>query len=353
MRALWTSVVACLVVLSWGGNPRAQAEPAAPVAPQGVVVLVAFPPPLQQAVREELELRLAGKAEVLPLTAARREQPGTSILVGLDVWQSYQLASLGLLQTLPIDDPAIVSEPLRRWSLLWSLRYVAVYRTEVFGGYPLETWEDLALSHEAMDRLGLLPPERDAAPWLAGMEESIAAGGGEKGGYALWTTLDARAGRYSLSYDGIAEDLIAGSLAVAVVPRPLAEAWQLEWREPRVSLTDLREGTPVARLGLAVTGAISEPMRDVLALLHSSALRQAVAQRAGASVLESDGRPTATLDGQRVTQWFAHFERSIRGQGRGFEDVADMIDLVSTLVFVLIVLAVVYYQGRNKKRQVG
>ena len=333
----------------------------APAAGAQVFVHVVLPEPLAAGAVSALHDALGDSAAVGQVGWSRLTAAGPGILVGVDEWQLWQLeraAALAPVAGLAGDLPRGYRDTGDRWVLPWTLGYVLAWAPDVFGDSPPGSWEDLALAHEVHDALGLCSPRFDPTPWLAAMEESLLNGNGEVSGYALWTTLDARAPGYADGYPMLQRHLADGMLAAAVMPATAAlqlqqQQGQQGGREVRSS--DLGVGTPVARLGVAVQGDLDAETEAVVRLLVTEPLRSRLARQIGLGAVGSGdvGPRGGRFEGALVERWLQHFEDKVEGKGRGIEDVADTLDLVFTLLFLAIVLVIWLYYRRTGKNAAG
>ena len=332
----------------------------APVQAQATVHVL-LPEPMAAEAAQILQEALGQDAVVRPVAWDRLAEAGPGVLFGADeyqLWQCLQAQALSQVRDLAKDLPRGCRDLGERWVLPWTLRYELAYAVEVFGETPPRTWEDLALAHEMHDRLGLCPPRVDPTPWLAAMEESLLGGNGQKAGFALWTTLDARVPGYAGDYGELQEGLANGALVAAVMPRPIAS--QLRQRLASEGGRQLRGsglglGTPVARIGLAVQGALDPETEALLRLLAAEPLRTDLAGKMGLEVAVSGGAGVgrAELDGPAVDRWLQHFETEVEGKGRGVEAIADALDLAFTLLFFGGIFGIWLYYRRNGKDPAG
>jgi hypothetical protein len=320
---------AALALLALAAAARAQVR---------VRVLVAEP--LATALVDELRAALGAGADVGGAAAGERtELPGGTVLVAADDWQLWLLAReerLAAVPDLAPDLPAGCRDARRRWALPWSMRYVLAYEPAVL---PVDTqprtFEALALDPRLHDRLGLCPPEVDPVPWLAAMEESLVRGGTEAAGFALWTTLDARAGRYAADWAAIVAGLAAGTFAAAIVPEPMLNV--AADVPATLHQSDFGDGTPVARLGVAVVAPADAAALDVARRIAAEPLRSRIRTRSG---LGGAAAAPGPFDGRAAESWLHHFDRAVRGRGRSAERIADTLDVVFTLLFALVVFFV-------------
>jgi hypothetical protein len=323
---------------------------ALPVAAQGpVVVHVAFDEPPASAVIRRLSDLLGERAEVRRFDVSTLAEGASGVVVGSRELALWRLARDGRLAPLPEQvQVAAHGASAARFVLAWSQPYALLYDREVLGGGAPASLEELALLPDMTDRLGLLPAGVDEVLWLAGMEDALTRGLGEAGGYALWTTLDARAGRYARDLGELLSGFVARRILAAVVPRSLGEAWQQEVASSPLGLADLGSATPMARYGVAILGEATDAVSDVAVALLQEPGRTAVGLAAGLQALPLDSVLPA-FDGERVERWLRHYEQKVQGKGREVEGIADMLDLVFTLGFVLVVLGVVHHQRRRKE----
>jgi hypothetical protein len=207
------------------------------------------------------------------------------------------------------------------------------------------SWEAIAMMPSLHDRLGLVAPEVDGGPWLAAMQHRLERGLGEDAGIALWTTLDARAGRLQDSYAAMTRTLAVGGLAAAIGPRRLFV--DLLARGPaRLDVHAL----PGARLHLGVAASADAGPRAlaIAAELATPERARALAAAAGLAVAE----PAASgLSPARARSWWQRFETQVRGRGRGVEQLADWLDIVFGLGFL--VCAWFVYRALRDSRELG
>ncbi|MCA8965719.1 MAG: hypothetical protein H6838_08710 [Planctomycetes bacterium] len=195
------------------------------------------------------------------------------------------------------------------------------------------TWQDLALAPELHDRLALVDPAADGGAWAAMLRAELQRGGSRGDVLALWTTLDARAGRLFGGHAAAGEALAAGRVLGWVAPRGYALRW------PAPAGRDLVRHEIAAsrvRLGVLVRPAADAAWRGLLAGLGDEALRD-IARAAGVD-LAAPGVPALPAD--LAADLSAAFDAQVRGRGRGVEDLADWIDLafaVGSLALLLFV----------------
>lgn len=204
-------------------------------------------------------------------------------------------------------------------------------------------WDDLALRPELHDRLGLTAPEVDGGPWLSALREALRRGGSEDHGIAIWTTLDARAGRVAASVDGVLDGLRSGSFVAAVGPANWF-AGAPPGRSPLRTIA-VRGAVPAA-YGSALFSGAPPAARAVLRRLDAPAARQSIAAAAGFVVAEiSDG----VIDPASAAHWWRRFDAEVRGRGRSVERIADWLDAVFAVLF----LVVAFVAWRTLRRAPG
>lgn len=302
-----------------------------------VTVQVVLPGPLGEMAAPLLRERLGGEVVAMAVEPTADFVPAAgAVLVGLERQRAHRLAERGLLEPMPGG---------ATFAAAWQLSYVLAFRPREVAAPP-GTWEELALAAELHDRLGLLPADVDAVPWLAAMEQCLLDGRGQQGGFALWTTLDARRARRGTGYGEVRAALLHGDLVAAVLPAPLL---QDEFASSAVALATGFQGLPRATLGIAVARGAGP---DAVSLAHRLAtpplgdeLRQHV--RLGAA--DSD----ASVDAAMSSRWLQHLEQRIAGRGRRAEDIAELIDLVAFLCFAAILFAVWWRQRRARRIEPG
>lgn len=304
-----------------------------PLAAQAAIE-VGLPLPLAELVAACLREQLAGVTVAVAEPGGLRAVPGSVVLA--DAFVLQRLARERSLAVLPesIDGRRTANGA---FVLPWSLGYAVV--GVPFGSEPDWTWERLALAGELDQRLLLLPPDRDAGPFVASMQEGMRHGRGLEPVLGLWTTLDARLLRYAESYDEVAKALRdeGGQGMAAVLPQPLLA-------NARGDLASRRLPCAVP-LGLAVIagGDASDPAA-LVARICSTVVRTAVRDRVGLlDPAADDAEPTAETVGPALS----HFEQRIRGQGRRVERVADVLDYVF-LLLLGVVLCVFWIRSRKE-----
>lgn len=191
------------------------------------------------------------------------------------------------------------------------------------------TWEAIAMAPSLHDRLGLVAPEVDGGPWLAAMRQRLVRGEGIDQGIALWTTLDARAGRLHGSYASLLEDLGAGRLTAGIGPRrSFAAALQ---RAAGALRADRLPGTCARGFAIApMAGPRARRIADDLLLPDR------MRELAAAAGLTVDARQTASLAPETARVWWQRFETHVRGRGRGAEQLADALDVVFGIGFLVV-----------------
>lgn len=208
-------------------------------------------------------------------------------------------------------------------------------------------WEELALHPALHDRLGILAPEIDGSPWLGAMESAQRHGDRDDHVIALWTTLDARCGRLLDSEDALRTGLSGGSLAAAIAPRSRLGRTVAD-SGGRLQLASLRSGDR-APVGFLVANRAGVSAQRVAVRLRENALQQEIAAALG---LSPAGVGTSGEDRRRLVGLWGRFETEVRGRGRSVEAVADRLDLVFGIVFVVIAL-IVWRSTRGKDAAVG
>ena len=255
----------------------------------------------------------------------------------LQIWQLRQPRGLVPLGDLGRDLPPGCRNAAGLFCLPWSLPYgVALPKqAQGHGANPAsqEPWtiERLALDTQWQDRLGLCPPVVDAVPWLATMMSRLRRGERETAGFGVWTTLDARVGRYSESWSASLEGLTVGRLDAAVLPVALASAL------PNSHAMTTLEDAPVARLGVAVVGdGDASPAAKAAIALAQRVVEVGVSapfqQRTGLGPALAGA---ADFDGAEAAAWLAHFAAAIEGKGAKVERTADVLDIVFGFLFAL------------------
>ncbi|MBL8749376.1 MAG: hypothetical protein JNK78_09450 [Planctomycetes bacterium] len=200
----------------------------------------------------------------------------------------------------------------------------------VVGGADI-AWDELALRPELHDRLGLAAPEVDGGPWLCAFREALRRGGSEDHGIAIWTTLDARAGRLVTSVDEVLEGLRGGSFAAAVGP---ANWFTGPSAQGRASLRTIPVRCGVqAAYGSGLLAGAPPAARGVFRRLDADTARRSLAAAAGFAV--ADGAAGAIDPGNAVA-WWRRFDAEVRGRGRSVERIADWLDAVFAVLFLVV-----------------
>lgn len=323
-----------LLLLTSGAMGLAVGPLRAQDAASTVPVLVALPDSLFRS--EALPSRVEGATlQVLAVPPERLEtelpsRPGPCVLLDVPLAILQRLAAQGRLapwrQVAGDWRPATTHFALHRRS-----DYVVAWRADAVPAVAPTTWEGLALQPELRGRLGLCPPSVDPMPWIDAMLEAYRGGRGEDYGIALWTTLDARLAAPLSSHDALHEALRSGQLAAAVLPRDLVQA------DATLRLTSFEHGGPDLLVGDAVYGAGA----DELMFVAVAALRQRPALVASPAASGS-GRPDlrhwplpAPSD-----RWLLRHGQEVLGRGASVEAVADWLDLVFGLLFLLVLFLI-------------
>lgn len=326
---------------------------AAAAAQQAPPVVVGVPAAVAPAVTPVLAALFGAEVKVEPIVAATEKPiPGLGIYLLVDEWLLARGAAVGLFAPLP-ELPAAPRDaprdPAASFVLPFEADYAAAVAPEVAAavGSPV-LWEVLALRPELHDRLGLVRPEVDGSPWLLAMRHSLVRRERADGGFALWTTLDARAGALRSGYGELLADLAAGRLAVAVMPRAALDA-AARAHPGRFGVVPLEEPAR-ARFGVAVAAAAPAGAASVaVRLLQPEALR-AIAGAAGCTVAASGPAPLPAADG---LSFWARFEANVRGRGRSVEQLADWLDLVLGAAFLLLLWLLLRSQRRREAGMPG
>lgn len=327
------------------------------VAQAQVAVHVLLPEPMADEAAVVVQEALGDAVVARPVAWPQLAEAGPGVLFGVDeyqLWQCLRAQALSQVPGLARDLPRSCRDLGDRWVLPWALDYELAWAVDVFGNAPPATWEDLALAHEMHDRLGLCPPRVDPAPWLAAMEACLLSGHGEKAGFALWTTLDARVSGYAQSYTVLQQGLADDVFDAAIMPSPIVKQLRQQLAVDggrQVRGSGLGIGTPVARLGLAVQGALDRETEAILQLLVAEPMRSELAGQIGLRVAGSGsvGALAGAFDGPVVERWLQHFESEVEGKGRGIEAIADALDLVFTLLFFAAAFGIWFYYRRSDK----
>jgi hypothetical protein len=281
-----------------------------PAAPARIVVPAATP----AAVAAQLDGWFGATATIETAAAFDdRLAAQAAVLLLWDEWTLTRAAAAGAeVVALPFADAVVV------------IAEAGV--TAVGGG--LGVWEAVAVQPRWHDRLGLVAPEVDGGPWLAAMQHRLARGDRDDAGLALWTTLDARAGRLADAYAAVVADLVAGRLGAAIGPRRVLAPCVTRADEPR-RWELLPAGS--ARRGIAVTVAGGAPERAIARALAAPDRQQALAV---AAALELAPAAAGTVSVAQAQRWWLRFEAQVRGQGRGVERLAEWLDLLFGIGFL-------------------
>lgn len=247
------------------------------------------------------------------------------VLLAWDEWALARAASGGA----PVFAGAVPELP-------WSVELgVAVAAGTLADDASAVDWEELALHPALHDRLGIVAPEIDGAPWLGAMASAQRHGDRDDDVIALWTTLDARCGRLLDSQDALRTGLSGGTLAAAIAPRSwLGRA--VADSGGRLRLASLRDGDR-AREGFLVAPRAGTAAMRLAARLRENSLQRELAAALGLSLAGAAAHET---DPRRLVGLWAQFETRVRGRGRSVETVADRLDLVFGVAFVVVALFV-------------
>jgi hypothetical protein len=311
-------------------------------------VVVGVPAAVAPAVQPVLASAFGAEVRLEPIAAASASAvPGVDVYLLVDEWMLARGAGVGLYRPLPegaVNLPAAPVDRERRFVLPFAADYAVGIAAEVRGpiGSPV-VWEALALRPELHDRLGLVLPEVDGSPWLLAMRHRLEAGDGSAAGFALWTTLDARAGVLRAGYADLLRDLAAGRLAAAVAPREVLAATAAT-QPGRLSVEPLA-GPSRARFGLAIAAAGSPEALAVAAKLLQPASLRALATAAGLELAAATPDPLPAADG--LAFWL-RYEANVRGRGRGVERLAEWLDLGLLAAFLLALWLLLRSQRRRE-----
>lgn len=320
------------------------AAPPAQAAPPAVAVPVAVLAPdwACAALRSVLDVELDGAVRLAAAPAGQlREAPAEPcVLLFADEWSLATLAAAGALVAdagLGAGLPDAARERAGRFALPFAVDCVVAGERAAAGDAfatavaERRAFEELALRTDLHDALGIVGPEVDGSPWLLAMREALDAGRDEAFGFAVWTTLDARAGRLGADHGAVRDAVVAGTLRAALLPAPLARGIPPE----RLAALDVR---PLgrARLGVAATAGAGERVRAV-ARRFAGDLAPRLA--AACEVVPATGeRPP--LDAATAAAWRSRFESTVRGRGRATEQLADGLDFAFTVAFLIAVFVV-------------
>ncbi len=307
-------------------------------APQPTEVVVALPRPCaEQAVAvihrvlPEAAVRIEAPARSLELARAA----GQRVLFGFPEHVLRGLAAEGLLRSGPDAPPEGFTVP-------WCVPYGIVSAPAV----PLADAVDLlelAIGAGGDLRLGLCGPEVDPGFWLGVMARETVGPRGADGGLAMWLALDARAaGSYEPTLAHVLAAVRARALDVAIVPAPVGEAAAaaggLVFRPLRPADATL------GWLGVGLR-ADGEPAAAAVAAFRAlAALPATELELRPADV--SPGQPRLGFDA--ATAALARFDATIRGQGRGIEQLDEWLDVGFGLLFVVF-LVFVYFRLRRSE----
>ncbi|HZN38031.1 MAG TPA: hypothetical protein VFD82_04465 [Planctomycetota bacterium] len=195
---------------------------------------------------------------------------------------------------------------------------------------PGRAWHEIAMDEALAGRLGIVAPEVDGSPWLLAMRDRLERGEPENIGLAWWTALDARAGTLSGAYAPMLEDLIGGRLGACLGPRDLLRAAAFR-SAGRVRVESIA-GPNGARFGLAVTADATAPVLDAARWLADP---DRVADLAAVVDMFVAGETPAALSRDIARRWWDCFQRDVRGRGRATERLADWLDLVFFVLFLV------------------
>ena len=270
---------------------------------------------------EAVVQRLVAGAVVAESPDVRHEPPqGADVLLLHDEWALARLAAAGAL--------SIRADTGIAYELPWSCEYVVAAAGDAVPADRDAQWEELALAPSLHDRLAIVAPEVDGAPWSLALAHRTAVSGTEDDGIALWTTLDARAGRLLAGYDELRTGLADARFAAGVGPLPLLAEVAKE-SNGRVRLVRLR-GNGRAAFGIALVAGAGESARAAVARLTEADAIDELARACG--MLRSQLEPS--IDPTRADAQWRRFERDVRGRGRGVEQLADWLDLAFVVAFV-------------------
>jgi hypothetical protein len=245
--------------------------------------------------------------------------PAAQVLLLHDEWT---LARLAASRSLAESGSRVA------YVLSWSCEYGVAVASGVVPTERDPEWEELALAPSLHDRLAIVAPEVDGAPWSLAMRHRTAAGGSEDDGVALWTTLDARAGRLLGGYETLRAGLADGTYAAGLGPVPWL-GHVVQDAGGRLRLARLR-GSPRAVFGTALVAGADERSRTVVARLSEPAVVEELARACGMAAAPA----VPATDPRRAIERWQRFERDVRGRGRDIERVADWLDLAFVVAFI-------------------
>lgn len=304
-------MIARPVWLSVAFGTVAAASPAQGAAAPIVVRVPAATPPSVAA----LLAAWHGDAVVVTATAALRdvELAEPAVLLLWDEWTLARAAAAAAPPELPfVDEVVLVVAP-----------------GVLTGADRTATWEQVALLPTLTDRLGIVAPDVDGAPWLAAMQDRLLRGDDEQAGIGIWTTLDARAGRLAGAYSQLQDELAGGRLSAAIGSRRQL-ARTVARSAAGLGIEPLPGGS--VRLGIACTAAADERVRAVAAAWRTPERLRALAEAAG---VDRGAAAPPALAPDVARRWWQRFELQVRGRGRGAEQLADWLDVVFGIGFLL------------------
>ena len=315
------AALAWIVASLSGPMPEVPAQEAA----AGVVVTV----PAHRAERVRLWLAAQREGVSVEPAASLGDGPlaGSRVLL---LWDEWTLArhSASLQSSAPGAAGSPAAEP---FVLPFAGEYALAVATSVdTTAGPGRTWHELAMDEAFAERLGIVAPEVDGSPWLLAMRDRLERGESDSIGLAWWTALDARAGTLASAYAPMLEELIGGRLVACLGPRDLLRA-AAPRSAGRVRVESLA-GPDRARFGLAVTAGASAPVLDAARWLLDP---DRVADLAAVVDMSVAGETPAALPRDVARLWWDRFQRDVRGRGRATERLADWLDLVFFVLFLV------------------
>jgi hypothetical protein len=200
---------------------------------------------------------------------------------------------------------------------------------------PGVAWHEIAMDDTFVERLGIVAPEVDGSPWLLAMRDRLQRGESDSIGVAWWTALDARAGTLASAYAPMLDELLGGRLSACLGPLDLLRA-AVERSAGRMRLESIA-GPDRARFGLAVTGDATPPVLDAARWLAEA---ERVAELAAVVDMSVAGETPAALPPDIARHWWERFQRDVRGRGRATERLADWLDLVFFVLFLICMVLV-------------